>query len=139
MTVTVYPASKSKHAFIWKALRGAGVPLAGSWIDWIRNHDGLEPSPSEWARHWQRCLDESSAASIVLFLALEDERQCGALIEIGAALASGRQVYLVSPYPWSIQHHERVRIFPDLESAIGSIMATVAGETARRTKIEEAR
>jgi hypothetical protein len=41
-----------------------------------------------------------------------------ALIEVGAALGAGKQVYLVAPHNWSFQHHPRVRRFVTLEAAI---------------------
>jgi hypothetical protein len=60
------------------------------------------------------------------------ERQMGALIEVGAALGAGKQVFLVSPHNWSFQHHPRVRRFDTLEAAVAAIMAGAAGEKARQ-------
>jgi hypothetical protein len=50
--------------------------------------------------------------------ACAEERQNGALIEVGAALGAGKEVYLVSPHNWSWQHHPRVRVFATLEAAV---------------------
>lgn len=47
------------------------------------------------------CVEEAAAADIVLMYAREDESQNGALIEVGAALAAGKRVFLVSPHNWS--------------------------------------
>ena len=44
------------------------------------------------------CISEASAADIVLVYARQDERQMGALVEMGAARASGAMVYLVSDH-----------------------------------------
>jgi hypothetical protein len=40
----IYPASKSRHAGWWRALRSAGVPIVCSWIDAEFNHTGSEPT-----------------------------------------------------------------------------------------------
>jgi len=46
-------------------------------------------------------VSDTSKADVVLFVALEGETQCGVLIEIGAALAAGKRVFIVSPYEWT--------------------------------------
>ena len=121
MTITVYPASKSKHWPFWCALRAAGVPIAASWIDepFNRIPDG---APPDWILHWTRCLNEASAADIVLMFAQEGENQNGALIEVGAALSAGKRVYLVSPHDWSWAHHSRVKRFDTLADAVAAIV-----------------
>ena len=118
-----YPASKSHHGVWWQALRAAGVPIVATWLDWARNHDSVEPTDDEWREHWQRCISEASDSDVLLFVALKGERQCGALIEIGAALSAGKRVFLVSPYEWSIAHHPRCRTFRSIAEAVEAIMA----------------
>jgi hypothetical protein len=100
-----------------------------SWLDWPRNRDDDEPTPDEWASHWSKCISEA-AADILLFVALKHETQCGALLEVGAALSAGRSVYLISPHQWSFEHHPNVCRFATLEEAITAIMAMQAGEAA---------
>src|SRR5262249_3573574 len=46
-------------------------------------------------------VSDTSKADVVLFVAPEGETQCGVLIEIGAALAAGKRVFIVSPYEWT--------------------------------------
>jgi hypothetical protein len=115
----------------WAALRAAGVPIVASWLDAPFNHDGSEPTADEWAEHWERCCREAAEADITLMVAGADERQNGALIEVGSALGAGKRVYLVSAHDWSWKHHPRVRVFATLEAAIVAIMAAAAGERAR--------
>jgi len=55
------------------------------------------------------------------------ENQCGSLIELGCALASGRQVFLVSDNWWSVQNHPRCRVFSTLEAAIEAIRGDASG------------
>jgi hypothetical protein len=129
--VTVYGASKSKHAPFWQALRAAGVPIVASWIDAPFNHDGSDLSVDEWVEHWEKCCREAAEADIVLMFACAEERQNGALLEVGSALGAGKRVYLVSPHDWSWKHHPRVRVFDTLEKAVTAIVAAAAGEKAR--------
>jgi hypothetical protein len=82
---------KAKHAVWWQALRAAGVPIVASWLDQPFNHDGGEPSADEWSAHWDRCCREAAEADIVLMYAGAEERQNGALIEVGAALGAGKR------------------------------------------------
>ena len=92
----IYVASKTKHLPFWQALRAASVPIVASWIDWPGNSSTEQPTSDEWADHWSRCIAEAAAADITLMYAAEDERQMGALIECGAALAAGKRVFVVS-------------------------------------------
>ena len=85
----IYVASKTIHLPFWQALRAAGVPIVASWIDWPGNSGEIEPTSDEWSEHWQRCLSEASEADVTLLCATEGERQMGALLECGAALAAG--------------------------------------------------
>src|SRR5215831_12920664 len=71
--------------------------------------DSLPASPDQWWRHWAGCVEDAAAADVLLSRDLSGENQCGGLIEMGAALASGRQVFLVSENWWSVEHHARVR------------------------------
>jgi hypothetical protein len=57
--------------------------MAG-WLDASFNHDGSEPSPSAWAEHWSRCIEEAAAADVTLLYACAEERQMGALMEVGS-------------------------------------------------------
>jgi hypothetical protein len=136
----IYCASKVKHGAWWRALRSAGVPIAASWIDWQANDPGAdEPTADAWSRHWSRCIDEAADADVCLFVNNEGEQACGALVELGAALAAGKRVFVVSPYKWTFASHPRCRVFATLEDAVTAIMSAVAGETLRRSKTVEVR
>src|SRR5262249_19846293 len=91
-------------------------------LDWPPNYNGAEPSPNDWAEHWTRCISEAAAADIVLLYARQDERQMGALIEAGAALAAGKRVFLVSDGELRFAHHPRCRRVATLAAAVEAIM-----------------
>jgi hypothetical protein len=131
LALRIYPASKTKHLEFWKALRAAGLPIVASWIDSEINLSDSEPTSDAWQRHWATCVNEAAAADITLLYAAKDERQMGSLIEAGAALAAGKQIFLVSPHPWSWRHHERVRSFDSLAKAVEVLMAATNGERMR--------
>jgi hypothetical protein len=127
----VYCASKARHWPWWTALQAAGVPIVATWPSAEFNSTGQEPSLDGWRQHWSDCISEAASADVTLVYAREGERQMGALVEAGAALGAGRQVYLVSDHAWSWRHHPNVRNFESLDKAIGAIVAAHAVERDR--------
>jgi hypothetical protein len=59
-----------------------------------QRHNGADLTPAEWAEHWQRCCREAAEADIALMVACAEERQMGALVEVGSALGAGKRVFL---------------------------------------------
>jgi hypothetical protein len=55
------------------------------------------------------------------------------LLECGAALGAGKQVFCVAPHAsWPfLKNHPRVRAFSTIEDAIVSLLAMAAGERQR--------
>jgi hypothetical protein len=119
----IYPASKARYWPFWCALRSAGIPIYASWIDAPFNRDEAMPSDDEGAEHWACCISEATAADVVLFYAGANEMQCGALLEVGAALSAGKQVFCVSPYTWSFSNHPRCPRFGSLAEAVEAAAA----------------
>jgi hypothetical protein len=84
---------------------------------------------------WQQCIEGASSADVRLFLSMDGERACGQLIELGAALASGKQCFIVSPtYWWSVQHHPLCRVFTSLQDAVAALVAMQHGERERAAR-----
>jgi hypothetical protein len=132
--ISVYPAGKSSSWPWWSALQAAGVPIAASWPSWSFNQDGNEPGPDDYRNHAETCIKEATACDVLLLYVPDDEErhQFGALIEAGAALGAGKQVFLVSRHPWPfLRNHPRVRSFDSLSDAITAVMAMQAGARAR--------
>jgi hypothetical protein len=122
---TVYPASKSKHAAWWKALRHLGLRIHPDchWIDAAFNVPGVpQPDAELWRSHWAGCVEAAHNSNICLFVCREGETACGQLVEAGATLASPHGwVFAVSDYDFTFFHHPRCRRFKTVELALSAI------------------
>lgn len=111
-TINVYIASKTKHAWMWKDLRGlwarSAITIYSTWI----NEAG--PGESKSLRNlWYRCVNEACFADVLIAYRAKDDEVKGTLVEIGAALAHDVPVFLVGDWPedkFSFQHHPHVFI-----------------------------
>ncbi len=114
----VYVVSKVPYAGMWRALRREGIPVISSWID-----DGLE-FEIDFSEAWPRYLREASSARfVIVFSAPGDNPLKGGLVEVGAALASGADVFVVGEVPElrTVKHHPRVHVALSLPHAIARI------------------
>lgn len=84
----IYIASKAHHGPRWQALRASGCPIVSTWID----ESGIGDT-SDWGALWARSILEASGAAAVVVFNESGERMKGALVEIGAALATGTPVF----------------------------------------------
>lgn len=116
----IYVASKSRHGQMWRDLRGDGLPICSTWID---ESDG--GATADWGDLWSRCVAEASSADALLALHVDGEEWKGAFVEIGAALAAGRPVFVVGKPPGSWVHHPLVTLVPDLGQAFLAIESVV--------------
>jgi hypothetical protein len=85
-----YVASKTRHAPMWRAIRDKGISINSTWID----EAGLGETP-DYRDLASRCINEASTADSVIIYAEPGDTLQGALLECGAALASGRPVVCV--------------------------------------------
>lgn len=112
----IYTASKTRHAHLWRAERGKGLPIISTWID--------EAEPGQTAdmgELWERCVLEASTADALVLYREGDETLKGALVEVGAALAAGKRVFVVadcSPSEYSWLDHPLVVWCESLEQAM---------------------
>lgn len=114
-TRTIYVASKVAHASKWLALRRRGYTIVSSWID--------EAGPDESADLsdlWVRCVNEASAADLVICYREPNEILKGAFVEVGAALASGKPVRLIGFDDGlvSFVNHPGCSRYPSIEAAL---------------------
>jgi hypothetical protein len=114
---SIYVASKTRHAHMWKQMRADGHLIVSSWIDEAGHGDTLD-----WADLWRRCVREVSSADICLVYRQGDELLKGALIEMGVAFAKDKRVFFVgNPGGIDAVNHPLVTVFNSLESAIVAV------------------
>lgn len=117
MTIPIYTASKTKHAWLWQSIRELGVNVISTWID-----EAGVGETNDFMSLWLRCIAEASTCEVLLaYRASEDEILKGAFIEIGAALAMGRKVFLVGPFQESFVDHPAVHRFDSLHAALREV------------------
>ena len=86
----IYVASRVRHAAMWRTARESGFPIISTWID-----EAEQVEPESMSDLWQRCITEARDADALVFYREGDEPLKGALVEVGAALAAGKQVIAV--------------------------------------------
>ena len=116
---TIYLASKSIHAPMWKQWRDQGYNIISTWID--EAGDGESESMEDL---WMRCIDESSRADYLIAYHEPGEIWKGAFVEIGAALASGKPVVVVGEPPGSWIDHPNVTVVSSVETAFSFCILT---------------
>jgi hypothetical protein len=114
---TVYVASKSKYGANWREWRDAwadlGLTVTSTWID-----ESSEGESADLADLWKRCIAEASAADFLIAWYTPGDEWKGAYVEIGAALASGKPVYVIGPAPGSFKNHPLITLASDPNDAI---------------------
>lgn len=88
----VYIASKVHHYASWLELRDKrpDVQFTSTWID-----EAGEGETSDYTELAERCIREVLAADFILLYCTTNEVLKGALIEVGAALAMGKEIRCV--------------------------------------------
>jgi hypothetical protein len=108
----IYTASKTKHAHLWRDLRGAGAPIISTWID-----EAGEGESADLDDLWKRCIAESCSCEALIVFRRPDDVLKGAWVEIGAALAVGTPVYAVGLDGFTISNYRGIKHFPNLAEA----------------------
>lgn len=121
---TIYMASKTAHAPLWRRLRADGFPIISTWID-----EAGKGETACFTDLWRRCVDEAAAADAVIVYRQPDEVLKGAFVEVGAALAVGTPVYAIGCDEFSFVHHAGVTRCRSLAEALVDI-------TGRRIELE---
>jgi hypothetical protein len=117
--VTIYIASKTKHAPRWRDLRGNhGFQIISTWID--EAGPGESPNRPDLAC---RCISEAIMADRFILYCEPGEVLKGALVEMGAALAAGKPVFTVGecdnwPAGSAFVDHPLVERFDDVVTAM---------------------
>ena len=111
-----YVASKTTHAEMWRQRRAAGEPIISTWID-----EAGQGETACFADLWTRCIGEAMfARAVILYHQHVDQPLKGALVEVGAALAAGVPVFVVSdaaPLLGSFTNHPLITVVQSLDAA----------------------
>lgn len=115
--IRVHCASKSTHGRQWQEARDAwskrGVEIISTWID--ESGEGESASMTDL---WARCIAEASTCDLLIAFYLPNEQWKGAFVEIGAALAHNRPVYVIGRPPGSWTHHPLVWFVRSVDEAV---------------------
>jgi hypothetical protein len=120
---TIYVASKTKHAHLWRRARAEGLPINSTWID--------EAGAGESAclnDLWRRCIAEASSADVLIVYCEPGDVLKGAWVEVGAALASGVKVLAVGIEEFSIAKYTGIEHCANLDDAF--VRAAIAAMSA---------
>jgi len=105
----IYIASKFKHGERWNnGLEFSRFDLVSRWIT---HYAGQVPDEPQFCKiGWIHDLEDVARADALVVYAESGEHLCGALVEVGAALALGKHVVLVGEHPdWGTwQYHPLV-------------------------------
>ncbi len=90
----IYTASRTHHAPMWLRFRDVDrFPILSTWIN-----EYIPASSPDIADLWIRCVREASdCKALVLYVQSGDMPLKGGFVEVGAALAMQRPVFLVCP------------------------------------------
>lgn len=113
--MSIYIASKTRHADRWLAMRAAGAPIISTWID-----EAGEGASADLHDLWDRCITESKSCKTLIVYREPDDVLKGAWVEIGAALAAGVPVFAVGLDGFTISHFRGIRHFPTIEEAFAA-------------------
>lgn len=89
--VSIYVASKTKHAKLWQDLRSRGANIISTWID-----EAGEGETSSFSELWNRIqLEVAGCNRLVFYVEPDDFPMKGALIEVGMALSLNKNVWVL--------------------------------------------
>jgi hypothetical protein len=124
----IYVASRTRHAPLWLQFKQQGWPIISTWLD-----EAGAGQTSDWADLWRRCIDEAKRAAVTILYAEPEDILKGALIEAGAALATGNVLIVVgrSPSIGSFVEHPMCCRAETVGSAFKRIREETDGAAAR--------
>ena len=131
MPYTIYVASHTKHARMWRSLRASGYPIISTWID-----EAGEGESEDLEDLAVRCVNEAMDADYVILYSAKGDTLRGALIEAGAALAAGKLVFAVGYHHPVFQFHPRWITSATLESALRSVSKQHKGNVCYREQVK---
>ena len=121
--IRVYPASKLRHAKMWRELDWPQVLFTARWLK--HNLIGTSDSAEHAARFWRENEEDVAVCDAVFVYGEPEDKLRGALVEAGMGIAYGKTVIVVgqSDDYGTWQHHPLVKQAPTLGSAYGLLRA----------------
>jgi len=94
----IYTASKIIHAQMWRDLRREfpSIFFTAHWPDLIALNLESDKSPLVFRDAWEQNIADVLEADVLILFHLQGERHEGSFIEVGAALAAGKRVHIIS-------------------------------------------
>ncbi len=92
--ISIYTASKTKHAPKWLQLRAEGINVISTWID--EYMAGQSTCLQDLAI---RCIEEPQKADVTLLYCEPEDNLRFALVEVGAALSAGKKIIVIGGGP----------------------------------------
>lgn len=127
---TIYIASKTKHAPRWRELRGKGFPIISTWID-----EADKGQTYSWSDLWTRCVNEAKSATCLIFYKEEGENLEGGYVEVGAALAANKKVYIVGKVK-TFFNHPNVVVYESIEQLLSDLTVLIGMEDKVKNKFQ---
>ena len=131
--MSIYVASKTKHADLWKAMRAAGYPINSTWIDEAGVGETLDFNDL-----WTRCINEAAYCDALVVYREPDDVLKGAWVELGAALSHDRPVMAVGLRDFTIAKYDAIQHFDHINSAMMAALKSVPGATPSLIRADRA-
>lgn len=93
----IYIASKAKHRPHWRDLRDTRrIPIISRWIDTSDEFIDTSRDPAlDYRQLWLYCIQDVRRCDILVAVAFPGDRLKGVAVEVGAALAMEKRIYLI--------------------------------------------
>ncbi len=90
-------------------------------MTWVQESEPGETS--DWTRLWSNCIYEASSADYFIAYFEDGETHSGLFVELGCALAEGRQVWAVNmPKVYKIGRYAMINHVADMGQALSGIL-----------------
>jgi len=88
----IYIASKADHRPRWRELKeNRGFNIISRWI-YTDDRFSVDPTDLDYTKLWKECIEDVQACDTLVLYVEPGERLKGALVELGAALGSNKEV-----------------------------------------------
>ncbi len=122
----IYLASKAKHRPRWREFRDSlGYNIISRWID-TDDQYSEDPTGLDYGKLWEMCIQDAKNCDVLVLYVEPDEHLKGALVELGVALALGKEIIVTGDLGdnGSWHNHHKVEVS---DKSIEDLMAYIYG------------